>query len=281
MIDRRNRKMKPLNKILFYALGLGFLALFGFPFVLTLMMSFKSQAEYMAGNYWSIPKVIFFGNYQKVLFSKFNLYFINSIIVTSVSVFLTAALASLAAFAFARFKFRFSNWLLLLFVVGMMIPVHTTLIPIYQLTRALNLTDNLAGLIGPYISFGLPVAIYILTSFFREIPDSIQESAVIDGASPVRIYWSIMLPLSTPAISTVAIYNFLHYWNEFIYALTLINTSTKKTLPLGIREFYGIETINIPAVLTAILVGSLPVILFYLVAQEKVINGLSAGAVKG
>ncbi|WP_319477666.1 carbohydrate ABC transporter permease [Marispirochaeta aestuarii] len=273
--------MKLLQKIGFYAFGLFFLVLFGFPFILTLMMSFKSQAEYMSGNYWNIPKEIFFGNYQKVLLSSFNLYFINSILVASIAVFLTATFASLAAYAFAKFRFRFNAALLLLFVVGMMIPVHTTLIPVYQLTRALNLTDKLVGLIGPYVSFGLPVAIYILTSFFREVPDSIQESAIIDGATPVRIYWSIMLPLSTPAISTVAIYNFLHYWNEFIYALTLINTSTKKTLPVGIREFYGIETINIPAVLTAILVGSLPVIIFYLFAQERVINGLSAGAVKG
>jgi raffinose/stachyose/melibiose transport system permease protein len=125
------------------------------------------------------------------------------------------------------------------------------------------------------------VAVYILTSFFKEISKSIQESAVIDGASHFRIYWNIMLPMSTPAISTVAIFNFLYFWNEFIFALTLINSSSKKTLPLGMREFYGAETVNIPGVLTAILIGSLPVILFYMLAQERVINGLSAGAVKG
>ena len=94
-------------------------------------------------------------------------------------------------------------------------------------------------------------------------------------------YWSIMLPISVPAVSTVAIYNFLTYWNEFIYSLTLINTNLKKTLPLGMREFYGAETVNIPAILTAILVGSLPVILFYMFAQERVINGLSAGGGEG
>jgi raffinose/stachyose/melibiose transport system permease protein len=103
----------------------------------------------------------------------------------------------------------------------------------------------------------------------------------MDGASHLRIYWNIMLPLSTPAISTVGIYWFLTCWNEFIYSLTLISSNANKTLPLGIREFYGVETVNIPAVLTAILIGSLPVMLFYFFAQEKVINGLSAGAVKG
>lgn len=278
---KNNRGIGAVKTTGFYAVALGFLALFGFPFVLTLLMSFKSQAEYMSGNYWNIPKHLFFGNYQRVLFSNFNWYFVNSIIVSSVSVFLTVMIASLASYAFAKMRFRLSPAIMMLFLVGMMIPVHTTLIPIYQMTKAMRLTDNLAGLVGPYVSFGLPIGIFIMTSFFKEVPDSIQESAVMDGASPLRVYWSIMLPISVPAISTVAIYNFLSFWNEFIYSLTLINTNLKKTLPLGMREFYGAETVNIPAVLTAILIGSLPVIVFYLFAQEKVINGLSAGAVKG
>lgn len=276
-----NNGTASLYRVGFYVLSCAFLVLFGFPFVLTLMMSFKSQAEYMSGNYWNVPRAVFLGNYVKVLLSDFNRYFLNSLIVSSVSVLFTIIIASLASYAFAKLRFRFSGGLLLLFMVGMMIPVHTTLIPIYQMTRAFRMTDSLAGLVGPYVSFGLPIAIFIMAGFFREVPDSIQESAVIDGASPLRVYWSIMLPMSVPAVSTVAIYNFLSFWNEFIFSLTLINTNLKKTLPLGMREFYGAETVNIPAVLTAVLVGSLPVILFYMFAQERVINGLSAGAVKG
>jgi raffinose/stachyose/melibiose transport system permease protein len=276
-----NNGTASLYRVGFYVLSCAFLVLFGFPFVLTLMMSFKSQAEYMSGNYWNVPRAVFLGNYIKVLLSDFNRYFLNSLIVSSVSVLFTIIIASLASYAFAKLRFRFSGGLLMLFMVGMMIPVHTTLIPIYQMTRSLRMTDSLAGLVGPYVSFGLPIAIFIMAGFFREVPDSIQESAVIDGASPLRVYWSIMLPMSVPAVSTVAIYNFLSFWNEFIFSLTLINTNLKKTLPLGMREFYGAETVNIPAVLTAVLVGSLPVILFYMFAQERVINGLSAGAVKG
>jgi raffinose/stachyose/melibiose transport system permease protein len=275
------QKSNPLGLICFYLLALFFLVLFGFPFVLMLTMSFKSQGEYMSGNYWGLPQHIFFGNYQKVLLSNFNIYFFNSGLVSIASVAVTAIIASMAGYVFAKMKFKFSGVILLFFVVGMMVPVHTTLIPIYQMTRSLRLTDKLPGLIGPYVSFGLPVAVYVLTSFFKEIPGSIQESAQIDGASPFRIYWNIMLPMSIPAVSTVAIINFLFFWNEFIFALTLINSSSKKTLPLGMREFYGAETVNIPGVLTAILIGSLPVIVFYMLAQEKVINGLSAGAVKG
>lgn len=273
--------MKTLGKVGLYLISLFFLVLFGFPFVLTLSMAFKSQQEYMAGNRWGFPKEIFFGNFQRVFAADFSVYFKNSIIVAGVSIVVIICVASMAAYAFSKLQFKLSNPLFLLFLVGMMIPVHTTLIPIYQLTRNLNLSDKLPGLIGPYISFGLPLGIYILTSFFKELPASIQESALMDGASHMRIHWSIMMPLSTPAISTVGIYCFLTCWNEFIYSLTLISSNAKKTLPLGIREFYGAETVNIPSVLTAILIGSLPVMLFYFFAQERVINGLSAGAVKG
>jgi raffinose/stachyose/melibiose transport system permease protein len=270
-----------IEKTAFYLLALFFLVLFGFPFVITVIMSFKSMPDYMSGNYWGLPKKIFFGNVQKILFSRFNLYFLNSIFVSGLAVALTILFASLASYAFAKIRFWLSPLVFTLFIIGMMIPVHTTLIPIYQLTKAMRLTDSLLGLVTPYISIGLPVAIYIMTGFFKEVPGSIQESAFIDGASSLRIYWNIMLPISVPAVSTVAILNFLTYWNEFIYALTLINTTTKRTVPLGIKEFYGMEMVNIPAVFATILIASLPVIIFYMFAQEKVINGLSAGAIKG
>lgn len=273
--------MKILLKTGYYVLALFFLFLFGFPLVITFMMSFKSQSDYMSGNFWGLPSQVYFGNYQKVFASDFLIYFRNSIIVAGVAVCLILLISSMASYAFAKLKFPLSGPLFLLFLAGMMIPVHTTIIPIYNLTRQLHLTNTLPGLIGPYISFGLPIAIYITTNFFKEIPQSIHESAMIDGAGQFRIYRSIMMPLSVPALSTVGIFTFLTSWNEFIYALTLISSDNNKTLPLGIREFYGTEAVNIPGVLTAILVGSLPIILLYLFAQEKVISGLSAGAVKG
>ncbi|MDR1905254.1 MAG: carbohydrate ABC transporter permease [Treponema sp.] len=275
------QKVNLIEKIAFYILALFFLILFGFPFVLTFFMSFKSMTEYMTGNFWGFPKTIYFNNFERVLRANFLIFFRNSIIVTFSAVFLTTACASLASYAFAKLKFKLSGIIFLLIIVGMMIPIHTTIIPIYQMNKALRLTNKFLGIIGPYVSFGLPVAIYIITSFFKEVPHSIQESAYIDGASPFRIFFSIMVPISVPAISTCAILNFLSYWNEFIVAMTMLNTPDKHTLPLGMRQFYGNESINIPAILTSVLIGSLPVLLFYVFAQEKVIKGLSAGAVKG
>ena len=272
---------KILSKTGLYSISLVFLAIFGFPFILVLIMSFKSMREYMGGNMWGIPQEIYFGNFQRVFAADFNIYFRNSIIVSLVTVVTVLIIASLAAYAFVNLKFKLSKPLFTLFLVGMMIPVHTTLVPIFQLTRNLGLMDSLPGLIGPYISFGLPVAIFLLSSFFRDIPKSITESARIDGASHFRIHWGIIMPLSTPAIATVAIHRFLISWNEFIYALTLIRSPMNRTLPLGIRQFYDMEAVNIPAIFTAVLIGSLPVMLFYFIAQERVINGLAAGAVKG
>ena len=134
---------------------------------------------------------------------------------------------------------------------------------------------------GPYVSYNIPIAVFILTQFFQEIPKELEEAAIIDGCSIVGTFKNIILPLSGPAISTIVVYTFLNIWNEFINANVLITSSANKTLPLGIRGFYGMQSVNIPAVLTAILVGSLPVILLYFFAQEKVVNGLTQGAVKG
>lgn len=264
---------------LLYLIALVFLVVFGFPFIFVLLTSFKDQGAYIQ-DFWGPPKTLYFGNFQSVFEAHFIVYFLNSLLVSCVSVALTIFIASMASYALATMKFKLNGPVFLLFLMGMMIPVHTTLIPIYTLTRELGMIDRVYGLIGPYTSFAIPISIYIMTGFFREIPGSIQESAMIDGAGPFRIYAGIMMPLSLSAISTVGIYNFLYSWNEFIFGLTLINSTEQKTLPLGIREFYGMETVNIPGVITAILVGSLPVILFYFCAQEYVIRGLSSGAVK-
>ena len=255
------------------------LFLFGFPFIFVLITSFKSQMGYMK-DLWGFPREIFLGNYTKVLSLTFLTYFLNSLLISSLSVGIGILVASLASYAFARVRFRLSKPLFMIFLIGMMIPAHTTLIPIYQLINRIGLYNSKFALLGPYISFTMPISVFIITQFFREVPEEILDAATIDGSGPLRTFWNIMMPLSTPAIATVGIYNFLQTWNEFIFALVLVTKTSEKTLPLGIRDFYGVESVNIPAVLTAVLVGSLPVMLFYFFAQEQVINGLSAGAVK-
>ncbi len=265
---------------LLYLACLIVLVMTGYPFVFLLLNSFKNMQEYLQ-NIWKPASTIFLGNYQAVFKPAFLRYFLNSAMVAVGSVTLITLTSSMISYAFAKLKFRGSGILYFIIIAGMMIPVHTTLIPTFTLLSSIHMNDSLVGLCGPYISYNIPISVFILTQFFREIPKEIEEAAIIDGCSKIQVFTKIMMPLSTAGLSTVVVYTFLNVWNEFINANVLINTTSKKTLPLGIREFYGFQSINIPAVLTAILVGSLPVILLYFFAQEKVINGLTQGAVKG
>jgi len=252
----------------------------GFPLVFLLANSFKDMPEYMK-NIWMFPKHIYFGNYKQVFKLTFLRYFMNSLIVSVSGVLFIFICGSLMSFVFARFKFKFTKPLYFLVIAGMMIPIHTTLIPIYTMSNQIGTYDTRIGLIFPYVSFNLPVTVFIMTQFFKELPKELEEASMIDGASKMCFFRKILVPLSSSAFSTVGIYTFLNMWNEFMYALVLIDSPEKKTLSLGVRDFYGFMTVNIPAVLTAILVGSLPVLIFYFVAQDKVINGLTQGAVKG
>jgi raffinose/stachyose/melibiose transport system permease protein len=163
----------------------------------------------------------------------------------------------------------------------MMIPVHTTLIPLYILVREWGWYDTLLALIGPYIAFSLPVSIFILTQFMQEIPRELEDAARIDGCSHFKMFWKIHFPLSTPAIATVAIYNFIQIWNEFVFVLVLTSSPENKTLPLGLRDFYGEFSVNVPGIMAALVLGTLPLLVAYFISQEKVVKGLAAGAVKG
>lgn len=272
--------MKKLRSIAFYIISILIAIITGFPFVFLLVNSFKSMNEYLM-NIWKLPSEVYLGNYETVLNPNFLKYFLNSVIVSVVSVLLIVIVSSMISFTFARMSYKGRDILYLLIIAGMMIPVHTTLIPTFTLLSNIGLSDSLVGLLGPYVSYNIPIAVFILTQFFKEIPKEIEEAAIIDGCGTIRIFSNIIMPLSGPALSTIVVYTFLNIWNEFINANVLITSTSKKTLPLGIREFYGMQSVNIPCVLTAILVGSLPVIILYFCAQEKVVNGLTQGAVKG
>lgn len=272
--------IKKLKKTGLYAVCIIIAIVTGFPFVFLVNNSFKSMNEYF-GNIWMFPKKIYWGNYQEILKPEFLRYFLNSVIVSSISVLIIVLVSSMISFTFARMRYRGRNILYFVIIAGMMIPVHTTLIPTFTLLSNIGLSDSLIGLIGPYVSYNIPIAVFILTQFFKEIPTEVEEAAIIDGCSTIKIFSKIIMPLSGPALSTIMVYTFLNTWNEFINANVLITSASKKTLPLGIREFYGMQSVNIPAILTAILVGSLPVILLYFFAQEKVVDGLTQGAVKG
>lgn len=271
---------KSLGRFAVYIPAVLWLFIAGLPFLFVIVTSFKTIQEYM-GDLWSLPTSLDFGNYVETFEGGIGRYFVNSFLVSVASVIITLVLAALASFPLAKMRFRLNRPLFLLFLSGSMIPVHVTLIPIYTLTNDLGIYDTLFALLGPYVAFHLPLAVLIITEFMSQLPHELEEAARIDGAGPFEIFRRIMLPLSVPALSTVGIYTFIFVWNEFVFALVLLSSRSNLTLPLGLMQFSGEYSINVPGLMSAVTLASLPIILVYLIMQEKVVAGMVAGAIKG
>ncbi|TNJ66254.1 carbohydrate ABC transporter permease [Paenibacillus hemerocallicola] len=243
--------------------------------------SFKSEQEY-ALHPVGLPKQWIIDNFKKAWeIAHLGTYFWNSIFVTLASVALTVFLGALASYFLSRFEFRGRKWVYGSFMLGMVIPIHATLIPIFLLMQKIGLLDTRMSLILPYTAFHLSITVFILVGFMSTFPRDIEESAVMDGSGIFRIFWSIILPMTRPAIATVVILNFIYNWNEFLFALVLINDSALKTLPLGLANFAGKETTNQTLQMAALTMALVPIVLFYLALQKQLVQGMTAGAVKG
>jgi raffinose/stachyose/melibiose transport system permease protein len=269
-----------LVRALVYAAAILVLLVTGLPYLFMFGTAFKQPTEFIT-NLWGAPHAPGLSNFVDAIGAGFGRYFVNSVVVSVVSVSMTILLASLASYPLARMNFRLNRPVFLLFLAGSMIPVHVTLIPLYVLSKGLGIYDTLWALLGPYIAFQLPISVFILTEFFRGVPREVEEAARIDGAGTFGIWWRIIMPLAAPAISTVAIYAFIFVWNEFIFALVLLSSPANMTIPLGLMQFFGEYRVNVPGLMAVLTLASLPVILLYLAAQNRVVAGLTAGAVKG
>jgi len=233
------------------------------------------------GSVFAFPQNPTFDNFRDVLTSgTFFNYLLNSVIIVSVSVALILLFSSMASYVFARIPFRLNSTLFSLIIAGLVIPLHVTLIPVYLLTRNLGLYDSLWALLGPYVAFNLPISIFILTEFMRQIPRELEDAARIDGAGPMMTFFRIMLPLSKPGLATLAIYNAVVLWNEFVFAFVLILTPQNRPLPLAIWEYQGQYSMNIPAIMAVLTLSALPLIVVYIFGQERVLKGMMAGALK-
>lgn len=276
----KNLTNKILVKTVLFILGISWFLITAYPLLFMFITSLKNNMEFFE-SIWSFPKQFNFDNYRRVFESGFLKYFLNSLLVSILSVVLIIVTGSMASYAITRFKFRYSNVIFSLFLAGMMIPIHITLIPLYKMTQSFGLYDNLYGLVGPYVAFNLPTSIFILTGFMKDIPIEMEEAAYMDGANAFQIFTKVIFPLSKPAISTVAIYNFLMLWNEFVYALVLLSSQKNWNLTMGLWNFQGEFGVNIPLVMAALFMSILPLILVYIFLQEKIIKGMMAGAIKG
>ena len=268
---------KPLLYIMLVIFG--FVALY--PLVWMIYTSFKSNND-ISMSAFALPTKLHFENYSNAWeTAKIGVYFFNSVFVSIISILITILVGASAAFILSKFEFKMRKFIYTLFIVGMLIPLQSVLVPLFIQMRALNLLDTQWSLILSYTAFGLPVTIFVLESFMRAFPDSIIEAAIMDGSSIPRVFFSIIIPMTRPAIATITILNFLNNWKEFSFALIFITSDDKKTLPLGLYNFLGAYTSDYAGLMAALVISSIPVVIMYLVLQEQIINGMTAGAVKG
>lgn len=252
------------------------------PYLWTLFTSFKTERELYQFPVTYFPKAPTIINYIQVFTQNpFGRFLLNSAIVTVLSTVLCLFIASLAAYAFARLKFRGRETLLVGLLVVAMIPLITLIVPLYILVRNLGLLNTYWGLIAPYVTYSLPVAIFILTAFFREIPPELEEAALIDGCTRLNTLWRIIAPLAAPGLITAGIIVFVYTWNEFLIAMTLTSTAGVRTITVGIALYRGEFTFPWGVISAAVALATVPIMALILLGQRLVVRGLTAGAVKG
>jgi ABC-type glycerol-3-phosphate transport system permease component len=205
----------------------------------------------------------------------------NSLIVAAATTGLAILLGAPCAYALARLRFPGRQWILIAILAVSMFPQIALVSPLFLILRQVGLIDTYAGLVLPYVTFAMPLAIWLMTGFFRELPRDVEDAARLDGAGPLRVATEITLPLAAPAIATTAILTFLFAWNEFLFALTLTAGPDRQTVPVAIALFRGQYQVPWGQVLAAAVVASVPVALIVVLFQRRIVRGLTAGAVKG
>lgn len=280
---RRRSKMKKkfsIQKVVMYVLLILTAAIFAAPMIFTLLSSIKTKVEIFA-NPFALPEIPQWSNYVEAWTNAdMSKYFINSIIQAGATVIVLAIVSSMAAFVLSRFQFKWSKGMLLFFMVGMMVPVHTVLVPVSYIIGALNLKNNVVALVMIYVAFNLPFSILVVTNFMKGVNKSLEEAALIDGASYFQIYRYVMLPMTVPALSTISIFNFLGAWNNILFPLLFINDKKLKPIALGLLNFNGERGSDYGPLMAAIVITVAVPLVIYLLFQEKVEGGLAAGAVK-
>jgi raffinose/stachyose/melibiose transport system permease protein len=254
-----------------------------YPLVWLLLTSLRNEHDFATGDPFALPKSITFGNYTRA-FAGGNIptYILNSLIVTIGADFLIVLFGMMAAYALQVLGFRFSKFVRGLFLIGIIVPVQIALVPLFIDYSKVNLLDTHLSMIIPLAGFGLPMSVYLFSSFFEYIPREMYEAAALDGAGPYRIFGLITLPLSTNTVVTVVMVNSIFIWNDFIFANTFVLSEGLKTIPLGLQNYIGaMGKIDWTATFAAVCVMITPLLLVFLILNRAMIYGLERGATKG
>ena len=253
-----------------------------FPLIWLVDFSLASSNEMFTSGLLVLPKKIQWGNYVKAFIDgHFLLYLRNSILINGLAVLLVILVSIMAGFACRRMKWKLSGFVKTLLLMGMMIPIHATLLPNFKIYSMLGLTDTIWALLIPYVAFSLPQGLFLMTSFIESVPVEIEEAAVMDGCGIFRIIFQIVTPMLKSSIATVAIMTFLNNWNEFMMASTYLSSPTWKTLPFSVLEFTGQYSSNYAVQFAVMALTAAPAVIVYIALNKYITKGVAMGAVKG
>ncbi|WP_028562559.1 carbohydrate ABC transporter permease [Paenibacillus pinihumi] len=275
--------MRTFKKTIPHMFLMGYLLIILYPFLFVLFSSVKTNNQDIASNPFGLPSSMSFDNYVNAwVNAKISTYFFNSLYIGVLAACISILLAAMLAFAVTRMRYnRISKIVFQLVLIGMLIPNNSLLLPIYGMMRQLNVLDTHMALLLPYVANAIPFTVIILAAFMRSLPGEIEEAAVIDGLSSAGLFGKIIIPITIPAIVTVFIINFLGNWNEFLLANYFLSDDKLKTLPVGMVGFRDAYNTNYAQMSAGIVFSVLPVIIIYAILQKKIIEGVTAGSVKG
>ena len=267
-----------------HALAFVFLAILALvellPFLWMFLSGFKSTREMLLDPF-AMPDVWKIENYLTAWRSGVSRYFVNSIFTTIAATVLCVAVSSMLAYPLARFRFRLNRVLLMFVLSGMMLAPMVSLIPLYKILSFLGLYDTRLALIIPYVAFRIPFSTFLIWSHFVTIPREIEEAAIIDGCSSLRVLLQVMLPLSKPMLATTALLCARYVWNEMMFALCFIETTAIKTIPVGLLALKGQESGEWSVLVAGLALSTIPIVILYLIFQKQLVRGMMMGSVKG
>lgn len=281
MTDTSNSvRMTPRARITIYASLFVLAAIVLVPLITTALGGFKTLGD-LRVNPFGLPTEWQWSNYVGILLGdRYWLQIFNSLVIAALTVFLTLVVAGMAAFTFAHIRFFGSDFLLNYFLLGLMFPAATAILPLFIRIRDLGLLDTYWGVVLPQVAFGLGMSILLFRNFFRNLPDELFQAAFVDGCGYLRFFWHVSMPLSRPIIATVGIVSFVGSWNSYILPLIMLNSESKYPWPLGMMVYRGEFGTEWQLVLAFITLTILPTVIVFFLAQKHIIAGLTAGAVK-
>lgn len=255
------------------------------PFIWMIIMSFRTTADIL-NDPFGLPKTLEFENYRKLLFDPqigFGRYFINSIIVSSGALLVTLILSTMGGYGFgrSRYQFKFRGLVFSLLLFALMLPPQIFYIPQFTMMSRLGLLNTYWSLILIYAATALPISTYLMATYFSQLPSELEDASQIDGCTHFQTFWRVMLPLARPAALTVTLMNFMHFWNELLLAITLVTDPAMRTIQAAMMMFVGEHGANYAIAAASLVLAMLPTLILYLIMSDKLIEGLTAGAVKG